>query len=393
MIKSLVLGFENDSEFDARLLTCIDDYLSFDLIASQIALEDVNLAITNILFGSKKIRLGCSPDNELFNYMKQKIQLWTEGNQPIEIVSLWGVLKGYGQIDDRQQVDIMDLMALRRFANLHNQVQEVYSPGLCVKLIREDVGEYALTGSELDLPNLIGTYSKGLDGLCDVLGSVSNIRFIDESTILESKEISPEMFLSQAKKNADKFLAYWLSSNQVHDVAKWSNLSEYAVLEQMGWQGIIPFEMRSHYLDRVATEHPDATEHERISFVCTYLGTAFARYQFNLIEGSYKDSHGERISPIKASFVPYPPGTFHSLKRGRVEYKVKDNKNSNNSTPPWAGFGFMKSLDGNNTYFQPKMIPLNEYRTIAVETTPLNIRISSEHGYKQTFRADLLPQV
>ncbi|MFA5174430.1 MAG: hypothetical protein WC438_04585 [Candidatus Pacearchaeota archaeon] len=385
-LKDLVFKGEGSE----KLAKCISSYLHIDDSPNvNPSCSDSEKAdkIIDMLEGSKKIRLGsCLCDQEQ-QYAKNRVLQWMNLGKPIELVSLWGALKGYGQFGDRNDADIMDLMGMRRFEGLHRDISRIYSPGINVKVLREDVGEVALTG-DLNLPCKIGDYSRSLDNLCISLGIDDHLKFVDESKILEKKGVTPQEFLKNSKKNAQVFFQYWIAST-AHPESEWSNLPEYGALTELGWKGVIPPIMRDHYIERTRSELPSANSEELATRVCIYLGTALARYHMNFYQGESVGEDGKAIPPFKASFVPYPPGTDSRLKLGRFEYKVKDSKTSRTSIPPWAGIGFM--VEKGADLFEPHISGVRTYRDMnSQDYRKVEVELNGKKSCTK-FRADILP--
>jgi hypothetical protein len=356
----------------------------------ELCIQERSKELTDILYGSKKIRLGRAPTEEEREFMIDRVSQWVESGHPLEIISLWGATKGYGIFGDRLGVDLSDILGIRRFMKLDTDVRSIYSPGTDITIIREDLGEVALSGNQPELGNKILRYTTELDRLTKVLGVSDHIKFLDESALLKGKGLSPEEFLLKGQENARKFFSYWVASSNVSEDER-DKLPEYKELTRIDWRGTIPDVMREHYLDRVGTEHPTASIEEKVEFVCTYLGTALARYHTRLFGGTFKTPGGVVIPPIKASFVPYPPGTPESLKKGRVEYKLKESKTSNNTVPPWASFGFV--IPNGDNGLKLSVSSVGQMRNINPrDIVPGSIDINTERGY-QTCRADVLEKL
>ncbi|MDE1860112.1 MAG: hypothetical protein KGH72_00145 [Candidatus Micrarchaeota archaeon] len=353
-------------------------------------IETAARQVSDVLFASRKTRIGCSPTEEQRHQMSERVARWIEVGAPIQVSTLWSATKGYGQVPDRVVADVADLLGLRRFEELHQRVTGIYAPGISIGVIREDITERILAGKIANLGMLTELYSRSLDGICDALGISGHISFIDESRILGRRGVTAAAFIERAAENAGLIFDYWIASSRAPNSSKWHTLQEYKRLQEAGWTGTMPQAMRDHYIDRVSTEHPDATTEEKIGFVCKYLGTALARYQFKLFGGSTMDLSGNVIAPIKTGFVPYPPGTDPSLGMCRVEYRLKDGKSSNNYIPPWVGFGFLSPLE--NGGYDTKVIGLNAFRSIPREAIePFSVRIGcGESGKEQKIEADIL---
>ncbi len=323
--------------------------------------------IAQILFGSRKIRLGSAPGEEEMREMEERISRFVESDNPIEINCLWGALKGYGRASLFQNPDIGEMMALRRFEDLHVKVSELHGKGLRVNIIMEDIGSSILNDKVDGTSGYIESYYNSLKDISSELGISGRIQVKKESELLAGKGFDVPAFLVYAEKNCNMFIDYLTASQQVDETA-WNALPEYITLQKAGWKGTIPMVTREYYFQRVATKNPNADMPERILYACKYLGLAFARYQCQVCGGSFADQTGI-IPPIKASFVPYPPGTDVELKNGRLEYKVFDDKDNRRSVAPWSGCGLIVRKDG---CLKSKIVGLNEYRQM-VETGALPI--------------------
>lgn len=337
--------------------------------------------IAEILYGTKKTRIGGAPTTEELTDMMGRIARFVAVGAPVEIITLWGATKGYGLDPNRLGVDIADLLGLRRYACLNAMVKEVYPPGLLVRIIREDISEWVLTSDTTGLDTKIKLYVGQLAALCLVMGQGQHITVEGESDILGRLGITPAQFDSLGQRNTDRFLAYWDASASVAEQDR-SSLPEHNALVGLGWNGTIPDATRGYYIDRASTEHQGASRRTLIGKVCRYFGNALARYQVGLYGGRFRDRAGD-ITPLKASFVPYPPGTPVLQRKGRLEYKVKDSKNSNNTIPPWCGFGFLTQTQEG---FEPTIVGVRHCCNYDVE--PVEV-VLGESGTSCSIRSDI----
>lgn len=328
-------------------------------------------AIADILVGSKRIRIGAAPTGDHRAYLETQISRWTKAGLPIDICCLWGAVKGYGLDHTRLGADFADAMGVRRFVALDKAVREVYSPGLRVRLIRENVGELAL--STLPHPSTVhsmSVYKEGLDHLTYILSDNGSVYFEDESERLAALGVEEADFLAQGRENAIAIASYLRASANIPDEVK-HTVAEYATLQERDWRGIIPDSIRQWYTTRVTAEHEGE---DPIKPIAEYFGLALARYKV----GMYK----EPIAPLKASFVPYPDGTEPAMRMGRLEYKVKDSK-GNNTVPPWCGHCFLQT----GQEYEPTIIGVREYK--ALDADPFIVTLSRA-GAGVNLRADLL---
>lgn len=337
--------------------------------------ESRTKAIADILIGSKRTRIGAQPSPEHRKYLETQIERCLAYGYPIEIICLWGAVKGYGLDGERNQPDLADAMGIRRFAMLDELVSTLHAPGLRVRLIRENVGELALSTTDAaTLAINMVAYREGLDNLARIISPFGHVRFEDESSLLTKLGISQTAFLMQGRSNGAIMEAYLRASDGKPDEQK-DRVPEYAALLDLGWQGIVPDSIRDWYKARVTAEHAGK---DPIKPIADYFGFALTRYKVGLYTGNWADD----IFPLKASFVPYPPGTSDAMRRGRLEYKVKDSK-GNNTVPPWCGYGFLREGEE----FDPTILGVREY----VERDSRRFEVVLKHsGLWQAVRADIL---
>jgi hypothetical protein len=335
--------------------------------------------IADILIGSKKIRLGTSPCAEHRAYLESQISRFIAAEKPIEVMCLWGAVKGYALDDMRLEADLGDLLGIRRFAALDAQVKQHYAPGLRVRLIRENVGEYALTTRPMVVKRCIEAYRRTLDQMANLLSPSGNVAFEDESNLLAALGVTDSDFLSMGTANGKAILEYYTASDHLPDERK-AEVPEFATLTGLGWRGIIPAPIRAWYTGRCSAEHAGEDPAWPIS---QYFGFALTRYKVGLYNGSVADNNGT-IAPLKASFVPYPDGTDNALRRGRLEYKVKDSK-GNNSVPPWCGHTFLQPEKGH----EPTILGVRDVAAAGFKCEPFDLTMLF-NGEQLRVRADLL---
>ena len=220
--------------------------------------------------------------------------------------------------------------------------------------------------------------------LIKTLGLGNFVEPIDESDLLAKTGTAFSSFTDRVRHAAVVFMQYW---KQLHErnVEDHDQLPAFRAAKELGLRGPVPKTQWRHYTDRVRTEYPDMPLEERAVQAARYLATAVTRAGVRSIHGETEDKKGT-IPPIKASFVPYPPGTPASMFMGRVEYKVKDSKTSRKSIPPWAGFGFMRARDAGCYDFTAAGV--TDLRS-GIECDPVTVTIKRE-GREAKFRADVV---
>lgn len=261
-----------------------------DLTPVEIAGESV----VDVLVGTKRHRPTAKPSTENRQYLERVVSKAIEEGRPIKIMSMWSACKAYGQFE-YDAPDLLDVLALRRFDQIRKSVSKFHAPEIQVEILVEDYTEFRLNG--------YGNRSYW-NGLIDLKNHL-NLDYI--SVVRESQLIS-ENFKESVNQNA---LAIFRGRES-----------------SVGWQGKIPW---SHYLKRVATELPDGTYPRLRWQVALYLGICLARYQ-----------HGVHLDhDVKLSFSPYPSGVPDSLRKGRVEHKLKESRNNHETVAPWCAFSML----------------------------------------------------
>lgn len=366
-----------------RIMAGLRGYACMDNNQFMIPKESqISEKITKILFGSKKNRFGTAPTIDEIAFMHDRVDNYVAQDRPIEMQLLWGVLKGYGLDQQRETADMLDLLGLKRFACLNEQVKQVYSPGLDVSVILEDISEEVIAGDYLNVKNLIGPYANSLKNLASVMEITPGVNIVMESEIMARKGITQEFHMEKADGIAQLIQQYWNASQNISP-EKWESLPEYKALEEAGWKGTIPPEMREHYLCRAQTERPDSEEDVRIWSICKYFGNSLARYSVGLFTGD--DPEGPQ--PVRASLAPHAVGASKSLRVGRVEYKLMDDKKSNTSVPPWAGYSYMRETKKG---FKPTAYGLRDVRKLTdSDFQRFEVLVESDKGYTP-LRVDVL---
>jgi hypothetical protein len=247
--------------------------------------------LVDAFIGSKKVRCGPRPTTENIKFLEELIDF--HQNRPIGVLTMWGAAKCYGQFQ-LKEADLLDYMALQRLNHLQRDVQRFHDKGINVKILWEDFTENQLTGYDSD------EYHNSLIQMINDLG-LDFIEIIKESSLIKNYG-----FLERCQRNTCAILN-----------------GEQA---KVGWQGPINWD---HHLRGAETEHHDSDLPFLKAKVSQYLGITLARYQYAMLPRDH----------IKLSFVPYPPTVPDSMRRGRVEWKVKCGKNCKYTIPPWCGFG------------------------------------------------------
>lgn len=273
--------------------------------------ESTPTTIVDAIIGSKKVRYGRSPSPENREHLSRMVEDFISQGIPIPFTTMWGATKGYDLFSLRC-ADLVDVQSLLRFAALNEQVKRFYTPGIDMKIVWGDVTEGFMAGNWSE--SYYTTFMELLKSM--------DLPFV---SVVKEGSLIPDW-------------DYWWHLVHANTAAIQSGNEK-----KIGWQGTIDWPT---YLERARSELPDATEDELRTRISRYLAIVSARSSERILPGGC----------IRFSYCPYPDAVPDSFRRGRVEYKVKSSKNSNNSTPPWCGFGAVTENDWS-------VVPVKRFRT------------------------------
>lgn len=361
---------------DGPMRSKVEDALNsaFSPVVCETNGDRIEKCITDVLFGTKKIRLNNYDDTQR-SFMEGLVSRYVALGEPINMVGMWGAVKAYGFNHNRSNMDIWDAMAVSRLENVAADVKKLYSPGLKTTIICEDITESIIGQCGDALPQLIKNYSEVVGKYAASLSG--DVVFTTESELLKTIGKTPNEFL-QLGENLTAILAeYWKVSSQLPE-SEWESSKEYKALNEIGWRGLIPPAMREHYINRVGSEYPQSDTDFRIKIACRYLGNSLARYRIGMVKSKVEDATG-LLPTIKMGFGTHAPGVVKSMQMGRVDYKVKASKNSKTTTPPWCGWGVLEDRGGT---LEPTILGV---RFAEFDTEPVQV---TSNGV--CFQADIL---
>lgn len=326
--------------------------------------------ILSILFGTKQSRHSALPSGRIREEFLRRIFFWKDNHLPIPIVIFWGALKGDNYLDSLGEADLSDFLAIKKLLFLQKQIQAVHSSGIKVTIITEDLAETVLHKELAVLDKKIKAYRASLQSLFSVLQVDHFISLSSESEIIKNKNLDPKDFLAKAIANGEIIYKYWRSSDLVLESNREIDiLPEYVVLQDIGWKGTIPKELRQYYKNRVQNQYPNISDREVIEKASHYLGMCLARFQFNFFENEYKNYPAFRVA-----FNAYPSSVESSLKNGRIELKIDWSK-SNKSRNPWNSFVLLEQKGSGFSY---KIVTTQEF--LETSNIPIQIVINNNEG-------------
>lgn len=329
-----------------ELNTLLDDLPK--LVPEGDTLDD---KLVSLLLGTRKYRQGKFPSSDQVEFLRDLVSSYTKKNKPINISILWGATKGFGVFNNSLEADVFDFMAFRRFLAIQKNIRTIYEPGIKVTVVVEDITGILISGLDKEkvMPK-IKRYYDTLNEMARIFGFNQFIEIELESNYVESKGLIISKYITVAKENSQVIFDYLKALIRVD--FKDDELIEFDELRALGWKGVLSKHQWYYYFERARTAHPFWNIEEIMKCVCFYLGNSLARYQKKILENNPDEI------PIKASFVPYPPGTDRSLYFGRIEYKVKDGKSYTATIPPWSGFGFKNLITNKIEFFGVRQMRL-----------------------------------
>ncbi len=370
--------------------------------------------LANALFGSNAMRpKGWKPTPENKASVTGVVKQYLGSNQAIDVTCMWGGQKTLGVLPGYAEADLSDFMAMQRFIGINQNVSAFHKPGIQVRIMIEDLGERFMVG---DTPAV----QKNIDRYVDSLRTMANaiapgvIQVYKESEVLQQRPvpanlhaltgsseqslIESQIFLKLAGQFQGVFLDYLRESRLAGAIPATSSdpaqnaerLESYARLKEHGWNGVIPKEQRDYYFDRARNEFGSERSLEEIEArVAAYLGQAYARTKLGLLKPITYTESGAAIPPLKASFVPYPPGTPLSLERLRMEYKTSNGTNSNKKIAPWCGTGGFELRGPRELQDVAASTEGFSSFTHTAARINLDLRVDGVNGARVTMRADL----
>jgi hypothetical protein len=290
--------------------------------------ESLVSIITSKMVGTRNYRLAGCPNPESEVAIRDVIRLSIESGKPIPVLIVCGPKKPV----IGESIDIAELSALRIIACVQRQVQEVYPAGLDVRLRLEDSTGYYLEGTSVPIVESMEKYITDLSTLVRILGYDSFITPIRESSLG-----NPVIFREIANKLYPHFFNYLMHSSEV-PVNEWSNLKSFKILQENGWSGLIPPEMREYYHHRYTLLFPSYNEFARTEMIAKYFAITLARPRVNGI-GANPEWNNKFI---QINFAPPVTGEPTNRTTTRLYYRTTLLSHTKRHLPFWRAKGYLK---------------------------------------------------
>jgi hypothetical protein len=284
--------------------------------------------ITSKMVGSRNYRLAGCPNPESEVAIRDVIRVSIESGKPIPVLVVCGPKKPV----IGESIDIAELSALRILACVQRQVQEVYPVGLDIRLRIEDSTGYYLEGTSEIIHNSMEKYITDLSALIRILGYDNFITPIRETAL----GLYP-IFRDTANRLLPLFENY-LSKSSMMPQSEWTNLDSFKLLQEKGWNGIIPPEMREYYHHRYTLLYPLYNESERLDAIAKYFAITLARPRVNGI-GANPEWNNKFI---QINFAPPVNGEPLNRTTTRLYYRTVPFNHTKRHLPFWRAKGFLK---------------------------------------------------
>ncbi|MFA6548166.1 MAG: hypothetical protein WCT11_04510 [Candidatus Magasanikbacteria bacterium] len=333
--------------------------------------EYSGLTVIDRLIDTEETRIGAPPEGAAKQALQKEANIAIEKGSPLVLVGIYGTPRHLDH-PELNKAQLADMSAVMMVQAALDRVHSAHEPGAQFRMIDEDLTALWLdiaqhpagqTGKPrfktvyeqyyADRQRLLRTLEK--EGLINT--GKTRIELLSESDLYESvwersgfSALPPEEdFLEKCEKNRPEFLCYLFSSGRIiakyygeddkgwvssaENVELWEKCQreildtpECAAIKKIGWQALIPPEMRKFFLEKFRTILGDANlkaDDEKLLFhIVTYLSSTLAKHNSKtLTEGIPVGSPIIRVPLVKP--LDGRPPSHQSLVAQRTLPKVK----------------------------------------------------------------------
>lgn len=337
-------------------------------------------AIYQILVGSlRTYRNGRAPSNAGRISITERIKDSILAGVPIEGLALWSGDKLYGMAEGG--ADLADVLAFRRIARINAAIQELHPPGILFRIVMENLSAQ-FDGTTKDKCEQYGSDYRALAKII----LPQHIRVQSEEELFTNLGISPDEFSRLSRINYSLFQEYWAES-EARGIESFENLPSYKNLHAQGWTGSIPKPLRDHF--RLRLQNNGVTE--RVDdILCKFFACVLLRYQTRgFFAGSFQNTSGGNIPPLRFSFAPFPPHVPANLYEARISYRLMDKTSGKPyRMPPWACCGMLRAV--NDLAIDVDLLGLNTFRQVRGKCRVFSAQIA-EGGESLSLTTHFLP--
>jgi hypothetical protein len=367
------------------------------------SMRELPAQIFDELAGNDIMRINKAPRGQAQERIISRIAKMVEENRPISMVALVGTAKFPDGDPEHNVADLADFGALQTIITINQRVQQVYAPGIVVRVYYEDAvgdwlfGEHSRVAQDFyyrSLEKLHNNIERQFGNPSFLVKETDVLRHLGldyiefcrrcekiEPLILEYLMASEKVFAdyiattpyetwANAKRTlANSYDVFWQSFAEAH----LKNLESYQALVKEGWQGFIPPEMRAFYWQRFSTNMNRSTTQDyegRIRYMAHYYSSTLIKSQLRSVYAALPSDGAQNFDPegaLKVSFAGLAPGipeAYQDVFQMRAFLNHKKRGGVDNCSAPWRGVGGLL-IRGNGS--------------VRVNMTPSRIFVHEEH--------------
>lgn len=310
--------------------------------------------LSTLLLGTKETRYGPLPSPEGQVKVRQVIKTNLGEGLPIPIMIPWGSIKA----NFTEDIDIAEVMTIKRLVSLNTAVKRHYQPGLQIIIRIEDTSGYSLFSIDGDatvMKSKIDRYSAKFQTLVRILEPSGSIKAWRESEMPNADKFASTMEVNIPLMEKYLRASHFYMENK--DVTSSIHLPEYHDLVKAGWTGYISNEQRNHYFNTYRRLYNDQNMDRLIKRLAIYLACALTRKQLNMngVLPSWDFGH------IQISFVPPTKGLPEGYNNHYLYYRTLPLSAARTHIPAWRAKGYLKI---NGTSICPKLATFSDTEII-----------------------------
>lgn len=340
---------------------------------------DVPEAIHDALSGVQPLRIKKAPQGEAKERNLARIEAMVAADMPIPLMMLVGTAKFPDGSAEQNTADLADFGAIQTAIALDKRVRAVYPNGVSVRAYYEDfVGDW-LFGDQCWPAQ--ETYFDSLKQLHKDAGDQfghNPIHFVREQDIMSKLGVDLSQFRDRADGHRIRFEEYLTDSEEVLEAClartpyeSWEearnqlkanypefldevaggalrSLPSFKALQEHGWEGIIPPEMREFYLRRFAQNVNGIAPNRaaRLAYMARYYGSTLVKAQLRSpatemdgIDEAHNYTPQVALKLALLGLAPGIPTAFQDAYQMRAIANLPKRGGVDNSTAPWRCVG------------------------------------------------------
>lgn len=354
--------------------------------------RDVSVAerVARRLIGTKQTKLA-SVDSDSFHHITEQVRQFTDRDLPVPLTTAAGAMKDKAETLDAQRPDVVELMALSTLHGMQSAVSAVYSPGIKVQLIEEDTGDKYLNNSNETIAGFVDTYSSRFEQLiASIPATRAFILPVRESALLTKSGINSTLdFGREAEPYREAFLDYLVDTDNLVE-SEWENTPSFERLQEFGWLGVIPQEMREFYYDRAALIYETDNYQRHVDNLARFFAAVLLRKKSGVTSDASQfgeEYEGVDAQPIRFSYATPTPGM--PTRGGRIFLRAMPRKICSKGIPYWCADGVMVERQATGGKHLPGIRGRHDPLFEGMERVP-GIMTVQGAGKAQVLDADLL---